>query len=45
MSFWIPLLADNMDDAIGAGKFASHGDKALKAHAFLKIALDDAMKS
>ena len=45
MSFWIPLLADNMDEAIKERKFAGHGAKAVTAHKFLTIALDKAMKT
>ena len=45
MSFWIPLLADNMDEAIEAGKFNEHGAEATMAHKFLTIALDEAMKT
>lgn len=45
MSFWIPLLADNMDEAIKEKKFTDHGAKAVTAHKFLRESLSKALKT
>ena len=45
MAFWIPLLADNMDQAIKERKFANHAGAADLAYKILKEALKGSMKN